>query len=167
MNLLNKFENNTISMHCDFSKLYNSISSKLEEFKEYISNLLVNKNSQLLEDYSFYYNALFDLLSLFDEFKNECRALIKTNRIIEYVFKHKNLTPDLKHYVSMVWKSFSSLLKFKLNMLKGNVSDEEYEETYSKFREELSIHNDYFFSEIYVQTHEFDEEINQIRSILF
>lgn len=115
---------------------------------------MVNNHSQLLNDYSFYYNSLFDLLSLFDEFKNECRALIKTNRIIEYIFKNKKLSPDLKNYVTSVFKSFSSLLKFKLNILKGNASDEEYNEVYSNFREELSINNDFFFSEIYVQTHE-------------
>ena len=52
-------------------------------------------------------------------------------------------------------------------MLKGNVSNEDYENAYSKFRDELSINSDYFYSEIYVQTHEFDDEINQIKSILF
>ena len=164
---MNKFENNTISMHCDFTVLYRSISSKLEEFKRYISELLTNENSQLLEEYSFYYNALFEILSLFDEFKNECRALLKTNRIIEYIFKHNKLTPELKYYVNTVWKSFSNLLKFKLNLLKGNKVDEEYEQVYSKFRNELSINTGYFYSEIYVQTHEFDEEIDQIKSILF
>ena len=164
---MNQFENNSISMHCDFATLYHSISSKLEEFKKYISKLLVNENSQLLGQYSYYYNALYDLLIIFDEFKSECRALLKTNRIIEYVFKHKKLTPELKHYVNNVWKSFSNLLKSKLNFLKGNVSIEEYENAYSKFRDELSINNDYFYSEIYVQTHEFDDESNQIKSILF
>ena len=164
---MNQVENNTISMHCDFATLYHSISSKLEEFKKYISRLLVNENSQLLGQYSYYYNALFELLSLFDEFKNECRALLKTNRIIEYVFKHNKLTPELRHYINNVWKSFSNLLKFKLNLLKGNVSNEEYENAYSKFRDELSSNSDYFYTEIYVQTHEFDEEINQIKSILF
>ena len=164
---MNQFENYTISMHCDFATLYRSISSKLEEFKKYISRLLVNENSQLLGQYSYYYNALFELLSIFDEFKSECRALLKTNRIIEYVFKHEKLTPELGHYVNNVWKSFSNLLKSKLNLLKGNISNEEYETTYSKFRDELSISSEYFYSEIYVQTHEFDDELNQIRSILF
>ena len=164
---MNQFENNTISMHCDFTTLYHSISSKLEDFKKYISRLLVNDNSQLLGQYSYYYNALFELLSIFDEFKSECRALLKTNRIIEYVFKHEKLTPELGHYVNNVWKSFSNLLKSKLDLLKGNVSNEEYENAYSKFRDELSISSDYFYSEIYVQTHEFDDEINQIKSILF
>ena len=102
MNLLNQFENNTISMHCNFTTLYHSISSKLEEFKEYILKLLINENSQLLGQYSYYYDALFELLSIFDEFKNECRALLKTNRIIEYVFKHKKLTPELRHYINNV-----------------------------------------------------------------
>ena len=164
---MNQFENNTISMHCDFTALYHSISSKLEEFKDYISKLLVNENSQLLEQYSYYYNALFELLSIFDEFKNECRALLKTNRIIEYVFKRNKLTPELGYYVNNVWKSFSNLLKSKLNLLKGNVSNEDYENAYSKFRDELTTHSDDFYSKIYVQTHEFDDEINQIRSILF
>lgn len=164
---MNQFENNTITMHCDFTTLYRSISSKLEEFKKYISELLVNENSQLLGQYSYYYNALFELLSIFDEFKNESRALLKTNRIIEYVFKHKKLTPELGYYVNNVWKSFSNLLKSKLNLLKGNVSNEDYENAYSKFHNELSINSDDFYSEIYVQTHEFDDEINQIRSILF
>ena len=164
---MNQFENNTISMHCDFTTLSHSISSKLEEFKKYISRLLVNENSQLLGQYSYYYNALFELLSIFDEFKRECRALLKTNRIIEYVFKHEKLTPELGHYVNEVWKSFSNILKSKLNFLKGNISNEEYENAYYKFRDELSINSDYFYSEIYVQTHEFDDEINQIKSILF
>lgn len=164
---MNQFENNTISMHCDFETLYYFISSKLEEFKKYISRLLVNENSQLLEEYSYYYDALFELLSIFDEFKNEYRALLKTNRIIEYVFKHKKLTSDLKHYINVVWKSFSNLLRFKLNLLNGKISNEEYENAYSKFRQELSVSNDYFYGRIYVQTHEFDDEINQIKSILF
>ena len=163
---MNQFENNTISMHCDFTTQYHS-TSKLEDFKKYISRLLANDNSQLLEQYSYYYNALFELLSIFDELKSECRALLKTNRIIEYVFKHEKLTPELGHYVNKVWKSFSNLLKSKLDLLKGNVSNEEYENTYSKFRDELSISSDYFYNEIYVQTHEFDDEIDQIKSILF
>ena len=164
---MNQFENNTISMHCDFTALYHSISSKLEEFKKFISKLLVNENSQLLDQYSYYYNALFELLSLFDEFKNECRALLKTNRIIEYIFRQKKLTPYLRHYVNNVWKSFSNLLKSKLNLLKGNISNEDYENAYSKFRDELSINSTDFYSEIYVQTHEFDDEIRQIKTILF
>lgn len=164
---MNQFENYTISMHCDFATLYRSISSKLDEFKKYISRLLVNENSQLLEQYSYYYDALFEILTIFDEFKSECRALLKTNRIIEYVFKHKKLTPKLKHYVNDVWKSFSNLLKSKLNLLNGKVSDEEYETAYSKFHDELSISSDYFYGEIYVPNHEFDDEINQIRSLLF
>ena len=53
---MNQFENNTISMHCDFIALSHSISSKLEEFKKYILKLLVNENSQLLGQYSYYYN---------------------------------------------------------------------------------------------------------------
>ena len=100
-------------MHCDLAILYHFISSKLEEFKEYIIKLWVNENSQLLEQY-YYYNALFEILCIFDEFKNECRALLKTNRIIEYVFKHEKLTPKLRHYINNVWKSFSKLLKSKL-----------------------------------------------------
>ena len=164
---MNQFESNTISMHCDFTILYHFISSKLEEFKEYIIKLWVNENSQLLEQYSYYYNALFELLCIFDEFKNECRALLKSNRIIEYVFKHKKLTPKLRHYINNVWKSFSNLLKSKLNLLKGNISNDDYENAYSKFCDELSINSDDFYSEIYVQTHEFDNEINQIKSILF
>ena len=146
---MNQFENNTIIMHCDFTILYQSISSKIEDFWNYISKLLLNDNSQLLGQYSYYYNALFELLSIFDEFKRECRALLKTNRIIGYVFKHEELTPELGHYVNNVWKSFSNLLKSKLDLLKGNISNEEYENTYSKFRDELSISSDYFYSEIY------------------
>ena len=49
----------------------------------------------------------------------------------------------------------------------NNASSEEYDVAYSKFQDELNNHRDYFFSEIYVQTHEFDEEINQMKAILF
>ena len=156
-----------ISMHCDFTTLYISISSKLEKFRDYISKLSSNKDLQLIEQYSYYFNPLFELLSIFDEFKNECRALLKTNRIIEYIFKHKNLTSELKHFVNNVLKSFSNLLKSKLNLLKGNISNEEYLNKYFKFCDELNIKNDYFYSEIYEKTHEFDDEINKIKSILF
>ena len=34
-------------MDCDFTTLYHHISSKLEEFKKYISKLFINENSQL------------------------------------------------------------------------------------------------------------------------
>ncbi len=159
---------NEISINCSLFSVCNCIYSKLEDFKNYISKFLKNENAQLLEEYSVYYNALFDLLGLFDEFKNEYRALLKTNRIIEYVFKHEKLTPELKYYVNNVWKSFSNLLKFKLKMFENNkLSDEEYDKQYSKFHKELNMHRDYFYGEIYTQTHEFDEEINQIKSILF
>lgn len=164
---MNQFENNTIIMHCDFTILYQSISSKLEDFRNYISKLLLNDNSQLLRQYSYYYNVLFEILSIFDEFKRECRAFLKTSRIIEYVFKHKKLTSELGYYVNRVWKSFTNLLKFKLDLLKGNVSNQEYENAYSRFRDELSISRDYFYSEIYVQTHDVDDEISQIKSMLF
>ena len=49
----------------------------------------------------------------------------------------------------------------------NKLSDEEYDKQYSKFHKELNMHRDYFYGEIYTQTHEFDEEINQIKSILF
>lgn len=161
-------QNNEINIHCSLFSLCNCIYSKLEDFKNYISKFLKNENAQLLEEYSVYYTALFDLLGLFDEFKNECRALLKTNRIIEYVFKHEELTPELKYYVNNVWKSFSNLLKFKLNMFENNkLSDEEYDKQYMKFHDELNKHRDYFYGEIYTQTHEFDEEIKQVKSILF
>ena len=95
-------QNNEININCSLFSLCNCIYSKLEDFKNYISKFLKNENAQLLEEYSVYYTALFDLLGLFDEFKNECHALLKTNRIIEYVFKHEKLTPELKHYVNNV-----------------------------------------------------------------
>lgn len=161
-------ENGNMHINCDLAALCNCIYSKLEDFKNYILELLKNENLQLLEEYSIYYDALCDLLCLFEEFKNEYRALLKTNRIIEYVFRHKRLSPELKTYISDVWKSFSNLLKFKLGILENNnASSEEYDVAYSKFQDELNNHRDYFFSEIYVQTHEFDEEINQMKAILF
>ena len=163
-----KVENEEIIINCSLSSVCNCIYSKLEVFKNYISKFLTNENSQLLEEYPVYYTALFDILGLFDEFKNEYHALIKTNRIIEYVFKHEKLNPNLKHYVKKVWKSFSTLLKFKLKMFENSkLSDEEYDKQYSKFTRELNKHRDYFYEKIYVQTYEFDHEINQIKNILF
>ncbi|MBQ6813664.1 MAG: hypothetical protein IJP12_03405 [Methanobrevibacter sp.] len=161
-------ENNSMIINCDLFSLCNCIQSKLEDFKKFIIKLLKNENSELLEEYSVYYNALFDLLGLFDEFKNEHHALLKTNRIIEYVFKNKKLTPELKRYINSVWKSFSTLLKFKIKLLEDeNIFNEEYEKAYSNFRNELNSHHDYFYADIYIPSHEFDDEIDQIKKILF
>lgn len=154
---------NSYIINNEYSKsrnIYDSFINAIKELKERIysnvENIIVQKDKPSLEELigniKDSFNNTENILSNLDFFKNEYYDFSSIKDIAFYILDNKSLL----HHISMIrdlLNSFYNLVQFKKYS-----SNEEYKQKYEKFSSKLVDTEQYFYTEIYEPSENYNEE---------
>ena len=156
------YKNNYI-INIEYSKsknIYDSFINAIKELKEKIysnvENIIVQKDEpsldELIGNIKYSFNNTENILSNFDVFKEEYYDFSSIKDMAFYILDNKSL---LRHIsiIRNLLNSFYDLVQFKKDS-----SNEEYEQKYEEFSSGLVDTEQYFYTEIYEPSENYNEE---------
>ena len=165
----------------DISNIVNDLKKLLDGFIERFSNIerkgeSINKvvkkftnDNEFLKKLDFINTLsdnLLDKLEALNDFKEEYNAFLSIKNMLNYIIE------DIKRYilfcsfVNDLISSFYNIIEIKINLIK-NGNREDYENFFKIFDEKLFNQEEFFYLNIYRNTHQHDDLIAEVTNVLW
>ncbi len=150
-----------------FNKLKNNFSKK-EEYLDELAKIYSNdcEFSQKIKVISNFMNQLSEELQKFKSFEMEFENFLSIQTMIDYIISKMELFVKYSDFANDLAGAFCNLINFKVKCLQTN-DLKKYDGFYKLYDEELFKKEEFFYLNIYQNSHQYDELIDEVTNILW